>query len=95
MLERKKAEIEEFFEIVRQKLIENKEWRLGQSVFNVSNVLYPKVTEYLRGSNMDCFYRNENTIEFCIAVFGAETRDYLWSSNIGKIIKNKYNNVEK
>ena len=35
------------------------DWRYGQAIFNYAYQLYPKETNELRGSEFDCFYRND------------------------------------
>lgn len=36
-----------------------KEWRLGQAYFNYAYKMFPKETDKLRGTDKDCFYRDE------------------------------------
>ncbi len=41
-----------------------KEWRLGQAYFNYAYKMFPDETEKLRGTDKDCFYRDELIPEF-------------------------------
>ena len=36
-----------------------KEWRLGQAYFNYAYKMFPKETDKLRGTDKDCFHRDE------------------------------------
>ena len=51
-------------------MVENKpeEWRLGQAYFNYAEELYPEKTNALRGSKVDCFYRDDLIPDFLDAL---------------------------
>ena len=45
-----------------------KEWRLGQAYFNYAWELFPKETDALRGTDVDCFYVDERIPDFLNAL---------------------------
>lgn len=38
--------------------------RYGQAIFNIAYKMYPDVVNNLRGTDFDCFYRDENVDKF-------------------------------
>ncbi len=36
-----------------------KEWRRGQAYFNYAYEMFPEVVDEIRGTDRDCFYRND------------------------------------
>ena len=45
-----------------------KEWRLGQAVFNMLYIVFPREVNKLRGTDADCFHKNDKIEIFIDAI---------------------------
>ncbi len=49
----------------------NKEWRLGQTIFNVISDYCGSIADQFRGTNVDCFYDDNKIDDFISSIFDA------------------------
>lgn len=89
--------VEQDFQNIRELLVQNKNWRLGQAIFNYfsdinlcENEEYVEKTEKLRGTDSDCFYQNKNINRFIHAIYDEENYKSFLYSNIGQALYRKY-----
>lgn len=60
-------------------MTENPYLRYGQAVFNATYDVFPSIADELRGSEFDCFHRDELVGEFfkqCVRLFDESQGDY-------------------
>lgn len=59
----------EYCEIVKQTMNSHPEWRFGQTYFNVLAGVRPDLSEQIRGSKLDPFYRGEHESDEAMTAF--------------------------
>lgn len=77
----------EFMEIVRQSLILNRTWRLGQAIWNKGAELYPEMFEQHRGAELDPFYSNDRIDPLFVSILSTESLIVWRNSNVYQRIK--------
>lgn len=94
---KKMKTVEQDFEAIRNLLITNKDWRLGQAIFNYfsdinlcENEAYVEMTKEVIGTNSDCFYQNKNIIRFIHTIYKEENYKIFLYSNLGQALYGKY-----
>lgn len=69
-----------------------KEWRLGQAYFNYAYEMYPRDTDTLRGTEVDCFYDDNKIPEFLDALTKQLLGLVQYDKNGKRIVYNKEDN---
>lgn len=63
--------LEEFTDAVMQARIANREWRYGQTVFNMLHKHRPELAEQVRGTGLDPFHADNPSVRFWIWLLDA------------------------
>lgn len=62
----------DWYESVQYSLRVNKQWRLGQAMFNTLRIRHPELANHVRASDKDPFYNNTKIPAFLWEICSAE-----------------------